>query len=92
MRCTFRGIILEENLHDVDMLGTREGISTNTDAKSLTEANIGRLCDGLVGQSSRARDNTCVVRHRTRSSTVSRGKSECAMCLPILPGLWMWPG
>ena len=56
---TFCGRVLEEDLDHIDVLRAREGVPTNTDTERLAEANVGRLCDGLVCECSGARDNTC---------------------------------
>ena len=50
--------ILEEELHDIDVLRAGEGVATNANNEGLAEANPGRLCDGLVRQGSRTRDDT----------------------------------
>lgn len=39
------------------MLSTREGVTTDTNAKRLAQANVGRLRDGLVRQGTRTRDD-----------------------------------
>ena len=50
--------ILEEQFYDVNVLRAGEGVAANANNEGLAEANPGRLCDGLVRQGSRTRDNT----------------------------------
>ena len=54
--------VVEEQLHDVDVLGAGEGVTADTDDERLAKANTGRLRDGLVGERARTRDDTCGIR------------------------------
>ena len=49
--------VLEEDLEAVDEVCAREGVTTNTDDKRLTETGLGGLVDGLVGKSAGAGDD-----------------------------------
>ena len=51
-------LILEEDLEAVDEVGAAEGVTTNTDDEGLTEAGLGSLVDGFVGQGTGSRDDT----------------------------------
>lgn len=65
MRVLTLGVrILKENLDDVNVLCTGERVSSNTNAQRLTKTNISSLSDGLVCQSSGARDDTYYVLHK----------------------------
>jgi hypothetical protein len=50
--------ILEEDLEAVDEVGTREGVTTDTDDERLTKTGLGGLVDGLVGEGTGAGDDT----------------------------------
>jgi len=50
--------VLEEDLETVDEAGAGEGVTTDTDDKGLAKAGLGGLVDGLVGQGTRAGDDT----------------------------------
>lgn len=58
---TFGSIVFQEDSQAVNEVGTVQRITTNSDAKSLTEANLGSLVDGLIGKGTRARDDTNVT-------------------------------
>ena len=47
---TLAGVVLEEKLDEVKRRGTREGVSADTNADGLAEADVGRLGDCLVGE------------------------------------------
>ena len=55
---TLRSIIFEENLDHIKVSGTREGVTTNTNAKSLTEPHVGGLGNSLVSEGARAGHDT----------------------------------
>ena len=44
--------VLEEDLDDIDVLGAGEGVTTDSDAQGLTQADVSSLCDGLIGKGS----------------------------------------
>ena len=46
-----------ESLEHVDKVRAVEGVTADTDASALAQTDGGRLCDGLVGQGARARNN-----------------------------------
>jgi len=50
--------IVEEDLEAIDEVGAVEGITADTDAKSLAESGLSCLVDGFVSQSTRSGDNT----------------------------------
>ena len=50
--------VLEEDLEAVDEVGTREGVTTNTNDERLTKTGLGGLVDGLVGESTGTGDDT----------------------------------
>ena len=47
---TFSVVIFKENLDYIDMLGSRERITTDADAKRLAKADIGSLRDSFIRQ------------------------------------------
>ena len=51
-------VILHESLYDINMLRAGEGVSTDTDAKSLTKSNFRGLVNSFVCQCSRTRNDT----------------------------------
>lgn len=59
---TFGVVILEEQLDDIDVLGTGEGVASDTNAEGLTETDTSGLGDGLVCQRAGARDDTDLSR------------------------------
>lgn len=50
--------VLEEDLKAVDEVGAAEGVTADTDDERLTEAGLGGLVDGLVGESAGTGDDT----------------------------------
>lgn len=85
-RLALGSLVLEEELQYIDVLRAGEGVTADTNAERLAEANVGGLCDRLVRQSSRARDDTC--EHHRNMSTKHPGRTYT----PIFPGLWICPG
>lgn len=51
-------LILQEHVEAVDEVGTREGVTTNTDDERLAKTLLGGLVDGFVGQSTGTRYDT----------------------------------
>lgn len=51
---SFAGVVLHEQLDEVQGGGTRVWVTSDTDADGLSQTDIARLCDGLVGQCSRS--------------------------------------
>lgn len=49
--------VLEEDLEAVDEVGAGERVTADADDERLTEAGLGGLVDGLVGESAGAGDN-----------------------------------
>ena len=84
-RSTFCRIVLEEDLDDIEVLGSREWITTNSNAKGLPEPDAGCLSDSLVRQCTRPRDDSCM--EMSPLSTLWHIED-----VPIFPGLWMCPG
>ena len=54
---TFGLRVLEEDLKAVDEVGAAEGVTADTDDERLTEAGLGGLVDGLVGESAGTGDD-----------------------------------
>ena len=78
--------ILEEQFYDVNVLRAGEGVTANADNERLAESNASRLRDGLIGERTRARHDTCgAVNHETYDWASGRDK-------PMRPGVWMAPG
>lgn len=56
---TLRLVVIEEELDEVEGGGAGVRVTADADADGLAETNVGRLGDGLVGEGTRARDDTC---------------------------------
>jgi hypothetical protein len=54
---TLCGGVIKEDLEHINVLRARERVATNTDTERLAETGSGRLCDGLVGERARTRDD-----------------------------------
>jgi hypothetical protein len=50
--------VFKEEFDHVNVLGAREGVSTDANAERLAETNIGSLRDGLVGEGTGTGDDT----------------------------------
>jgi hypothetical protein len=55
---TLSSIIFQENAQAVNKVGTVQGVTTNTNAKSLAETDFSGLVHSLVGKSTGTRDDT----------------------------------
>ena len=55
---TFRSFVLHEDFQNVDVLGSGERISSDSDAERLTESNLGGCVDSFVSESSGSGDDT----------------------------------
>jgi hypothetical protein len=53
-----RLLILKEHFQAVDEVGSGEGVTADSDDERLSEAGLGGLVHGFVGQGSRAGDDT----------------------------------
>jgi len=52
-----RLFVLEENLQAVDEVGSREGITADSDDERLSKTGLSGLVDGFVGESTGTRNN-----------------------------------
>jgi hypothetical protein len=55
---TVRLLVLQEDLQAVDEVGPGERVTSNADNEGLSEASLGSLVDGFIGQSTGAGDDT----------------------------------
>lgn len=77
-------LIFKEELDDIDVLGTREGVTTDTNAETLTKTDGSGLCNCLVGQSTRPRDDTCNVSERSVLASNEMANQSCQACGCVL--------
>jgi hypothetical protein len=55
---TLGSLILHEHLQDINVLTSREGVTSDTHAKRLSKSNLRRRVNRLVSEGSRTRDDT----------------------------------
>lgn len=80
--------ILEEDVQAVNEVGTREGVTTNTNNEGLTKAGLGSLVDSFVGKSSGTRDDT------NAAALVNESRHDTNLALTLVksegyPGTWV---
>lgn len=72
--------VLEEDLQAVDEVGSREGVTADTDDERLTKAGLGGLVDSLVGEGSGTGDDT----DATALVDEARHDTDLALALGIM--------